>query len=131
MIPKNVASSGTGAGLALDSGPCTATLTCPRCCQKTRSQCAAAIDVIWLTSELLLRHTRSIYGDSDGRLSISKPTRVSTSPHGAGRGQISSQGQLSSAALMTAVKASSWEITWSSTRPTGAQPRELHRIIPP
>jgi hypothetical protein len=28
-----------------------------------------------LTSELLLRHTRSMYGESDGRLSISKPIR--------------------------------------------------------
>ncbi len=32
---------------------------------------------------------------------------------------------------MTPVNASSWGIFRSSTRPTGAQPRELHKIIPP
>jgi NAD(P)-dependent dehydrogenase (short-subunit alcohol dehydrogenase family) len=44
---------------------------------------------------------------------------------------ISSHGQPSIAAAMTPAKASSWGIIRSSTRPTGAQPRELHTIIPP
>ncbi|GAA2886523.1 hypothetical protein GCM10020220_090900 [Nonomuraea rubra] len=59
--------------MARVSGPCTAALTCPPCSQKTRSQLADAMDVMRATSSLRLRHTRSTYGESDGRLSTSKP----------------------------------------------------------
>ncbi|MFD2356131.1 hypothetical protein ACFSTC_52985 [Nonomuraea ferruginea] len=66
-IPKNVASSGTGARLARVSGPRTETLTRPRSSQRTSSPWAVATDVIRSSpSPLLLRHTRSMYGESDG-----------------------------------------------------------------
>ncbi|GAB3544868.1 hypothetical protein GCM10027444_05460 [Actinopolyspora lacussalsi] len=80
-IPKNVVSTGTGARLAFGSGPRTATFTWPRCCQITSSAREVATDIILETAvELRLRHTRSIHGDSDARLSMVKPTPADSLP---------------------------------------------------
>ncbi|WP_217641722.1 hypothetical protein [Actinopolyspora alba] len=74
-------SAGTGARLALDSGPRTATFTWPCCCQITSSGREVAIDIILdAAAELRLRHTRSIHRDSEDRLSMIKSTPADSLP---------------------------------------------------
>jgi hypothetical protein len=58
-IPKNVASSGTGACAARDPAPWTAANGRPARSQKTRLHRGVATDVISATSSLRLRHTLS------------------------------------------------------------------------
>ena len=68
-IPTKVAPSGTGAALALVSGPVRHAYALPSRSKNTSPQLTAATAVISETSSLVQVHTESIQGESDPRVS--------------------------------------------------------------